>query len=73
MTKYKLLEQKTTINSFIIEKLRGGIKPYANRYLGATQMVLVGEYLPCKAEDARDLGSIPGLGRSAGGGYGNTL
>jgi len=29
--------------------------------------------LPAKAGDIRDLGSIPGLGRSPGGGNGNTL
>ena len=49
------------------------IKPYGNRYLGASQVVLVVENLPGKAEDARDLGSIPALGRSPEGGYGNTL
>ena len=29
--------------------------------------------LPTNAGDARDLGLIPGLGRSPGGGYGNPL
>ena len=29
--------------------------------------------LPAKAGDARDVGSIPGLGRSPGGGHGNPL
>ena len=29
--------------------------------------------LPASAEDVRDLGSIPGLGRSPGGGHGNPL
>ena len=28
---------------------------------------------PASAEDARDVGSIPGLGRSSGGGNGNPL
>ena len=31
------------------------------------------KYLPANAGDLRDLGSIPGLGRSAGGGHGNPL
>ena len=29
--------------------------------------------LPANAEDTRDVGSIPGLGRSPGGGHGNPL
>ena len=29
--------------------------------------------LPANAEDVRDMGSIPGLGRSPGGGHGNPL
>ena len=29
--------------------------------------------LPANAEDARDMGSIPGLGRSLGGGSGNPV
>ena len=29
--------------------------------------------LPATARDARDAGSIPGLGRSSGGGHGNPL
>ena len=29
--------------------------------------------LPANAENVRDVGSIPGLGRSPGGGHGNTL
>ena len=32
-----------------------------------------GKNLPAKAEDIRDGGSIPGLGRSPGGGHGNQL
>ena len=28
---------------------------------------------PANAEDVRDMGSIPGLGRSPGGGHGNLL
>ena len=29
--------------------------------------------LPANAGDVRDVGSVPGLGRSAGGGHGNPL
>ena len=34
---------------------------------------LRGKDTACNAGDMRDAGSIPGLGRSAGGGYGNTF
>ena len=32
-----------------------------------------GKELACDAGDVRDVGSIPGLGKSPGGGYGNSL
>jgi len=35
--------------------------------------VLVGKNLPANAGDIRDVGSIPGLGRSPGGGNSNPL
>ena len=37
----------------------------------ASQVVLVVKNLPVNAEDVRDPGSIPGSGRSPGGGHGN--
>ena len=39
----------------------------------ASQVVLVVKNLPANTRDVRDLGSIPGLGRSPGGGHGNLL
>ena len=36
-------------------------------------MVLVVKNLPANAGDVRDMGSIPGLGRSSGGGHDNPL
>ena len=36
-------------------------------------MALEVKKLPVKAGDLRDVGLIPGLGRSAGGGHGNPL
>ena len=39
----------------------------------ASQVVLVVKNLPAKAGDIRDMGSIPGSGRSPGGGHGNPL
>ena len=40
---------------------------------GASQVVLVVKNLPANAGDIRDMGSVPGLGRSAGGGHSNPL
>ena len=41
--------------------------------VGASQMGLVVKNLPVNAGEIRDVGSIPGLGRSPGGGHGNPL
>ena len=38
-----------------------------------SQVALVVKNLPANAEDIRDMGSVPGLGRSPGGGHGNPL
>ena len=40
---------------------------------GASQVELVLKNLPANAGDARDVDSIPGLGRSPGGGHSNPL
>ena len=40
---------------------------------GAPQTVRVVKNSPVSAGDPRDVGSIPGLGRSPGGGHGNLL
>ena len=39
----------------------------------ATQVVLGAKNLPASAGDVRDVGSIPGLGMSPGGGHSNPL
>ena len=39
----------------------------------ASHVVLVVKNPPASAEDVRDMGSIPGSGRSPEGGYGNPL
>ena len=39
----------------------------------ASQVVLGVKNPPANAGDVRDVGSIPGLGRSPGGGHGNSL
>ena len=41
--------------------------------LWASQGELLVKNLPANAGDARDMGSIPGSGRSLGGGHGNPL
>ena len=40
---------------------------------GTSQVVLVVKNPPANTGDIRDMGSIPGLGRSLGGGHANTL
>ena len=40
---------------------------------GTSQVALVVKNLPANAGDIRDVGSIPGLGRSPGGGHSNPL
>ena len=42
-------------------------------YHGASQVALVVKNLPANAGDIRDVGSIPGLGISPGGGNSNPL
>ena len=39
----------------------------------ASQVTLLIENLPANAEEVRDMGSIPGAGRSPGGGHGKPL
>ena len=40
-------------------------------HIWASQVVLVAKSLPANAGDIRGTGSVPGLGRSPGGGHGN--
>ena len=40
---------------------------------GASKVALAVKNLPANAGDIRDAGSIPGSGRSPGGGHGNPL
>ena len=42
-------------------------------YYWASRMALVVKNLPANAGDVRDMGSIPGSGRSPGEGHGNSL
>ena len=45
----------------------------SNKKSWASHVVLMVKNLPANAGDTRDTGSIPGLGRSPGGGNGNPL
>jgi len=42
-------------------------------YVGASQVALVVNSLPANLGDVRDAGSIPGSGRSPGGGHGSAF
>ena len=52
----------------------GGLPSMGSHRVGqASQVVLVEKNPPANAGDIRDMGSIPGSGRSPGGGHGNPL
>ena len=46
---------------------------YKHTHIWASQVVLMVKNPPANAGDIRDAGLIPGLGRSPGGGHGNSL
>ena len=46
------------------------MSPYA---VEASQVALLAKNPPASAGDIKDMGSVPGLGRSPGGGHGNPL
>ena len=48
-------------------------KPPPPSFLWTSQLALVVKNPPANAGDARDMGSIPGSGRSLGGGHGNSI
>ena len=56
------------INVFVSQKVK-----VCMLLSGASQIVLVVKKLPANAGDIRDVGLIPGSGRSPGGGHGNPL
>ena len=43
------------------------------KIMRVSQVALVVKNMPANAGDIRDVGSVPGLGRSPGGGHGNPL
>ena len=50
------------------------IHPTYNSYVSSVrEMLLRRQNLPANAGDTRDASSIPGLGRSPGGGHGNSI
>ena len=74
-------QSRSTMNIFIKSKRKGIIKiTWAVAIFtgpsvphGASQVALVVKHPPANAGDIRDMGSIPGLGRSPGGRYDNPL
>ena len=74
MTPIKLLYWRLThfieFVCFFVCSSKFAIVPSSCR---ASQVVLVVKNLPANSGDKRDVGSIPGLGRSPGGGHGNPL
>ena len=57
----------------LLQSCRKLIGPLNKGYVGNEEVVLVVKNLSANAEDIRDVGSIPGLGRSPGGGHGNPI
>ena len=45
----------------------------SDKHIGASQVALMIKNPPANAGDIRDMGLIPGSGRSPGGGHGNPL
>ena len=52
--------------SYLFKYVRKYIYKYVYKENGASQVALVVKKLPANAGDLRDMGSIPGLGRSPG-------
>ena len=61
-----------TLNSTLTE-MGNNVKMWKKQVLRASQAVLVVKKPPTNAGAVRDVGLIPGLGRSPGGGHGNPL
>ena len=61
---FLILDQVIKLSKAVLPRYEG---------TGASQVVLVVKNPPANAGDLRDTGSIPGLGRSRGGGHGNPL
>ena len=53
--------------------LVSGVQQSEYVYIWASLLAPLVKNPPAKAEDVRDVSSIPGLGRSPGGGHGNPL
>ena len=68
-------EEPGGVQSVGVQRARHDWRDSAHTHLvkRASQLVLVVKNPPANAEDIRNMGSIPGLGRSPGGGHGNPL
>ena len=68
------IAQGSLLNALLGPKWEGNPKKKEYMYTyGASQVVLVVKNPLVSARDTGDMGSIPGSGRSAGGGNGNPL
>ena len=61
---FLILDQVIKLSKAVLPRYEG---------IGASQVVLMVKSPPANAGDLSDAGSIPGLGRSPGGGHGNAL
>ena len=68
-------EEATYLTSFQMKQVLLYFLTLNATYLktGASQAALVVKNLPANVGDTRDMGLIPGSGRSPGGGHGNPL
>ena len=68
-----MLEGAEAVQDELVERPGSYCCSPTSMELAASQEALVVKNLPANAGDTRDAGSIPGSGRSPGGGYGNPL
>ena len=63
----------TTVTALTGASRTKSFKAPSKHKCGASQVALVVNNLPANAGDTRDAGSIPGSGKTPGGGHGNPL
>ena len=69
---FSYLGRGVSLSLSLIRTLATGFSPHPD-HPGASQVVLVVKNPPANAGDIRNLGSVPGWGRSPGGGQSNPL
>ena len=71
--KYKAAQFSNFIFRVLLHLMLILYSKYKYQFIRASQVALVGKNMPANAGDIRDSGSVPGLGRSPGGGHDNPL